>query len=579
MDSSGVTTRLFKIIGNYRVSLDNYIYRGKINLLSYISLCALDRGLDAESATNEDFLKVIDSCPLSDESRKVLQELVTDTSVAMIRSLMTDFNPGELRGIVLQRGSTLTTSRASSRSGDLGVPASLRKLAVDLLDIEDSDLVADFHCEDGTFLMDVFEANPNARVYGRSTSILLVCLAEVRMNLVGAEHLIERRSGFSGEHLRAFDKVYDTPPLGMRVAFLSEESNPYLKPLLDGTDPMGRPSSADWLYCRLAFDSLARGGTAIVTVTNGAVFNSSDIETRRYFVENGMVRAAIALPERLLTSTTIPLTLLVLGKNDGPIRLVDATDLGTRGRRMNTLSDDAVVEIEDRLSQDSDMSGLASREELAGLDYSLYPPRFLEKPPELDNPNNLGNLAVSIERGASIPARNLDRLTTLEDTGLYFLSLADISGGFISDDLLHLTSVDPSTERQWLRSGDLILSKNGAPFKVAVADVPDDRTILANGNLYIIRLDTERVDPYYVAAFLASEDGKRSLERMVTGTTIPNLPLRNLRNVQIPVPAMETQRRVATRYRANLDQVAILKIKLDAARAAVSASYDEEMGR
>lgn len=142
-----------------------------------------------------------------------------------------------------------------------------------------------------------------------------------------------------------------------------------------------------------------------------------------------------------------------------------------------------------------------------------------------------------------------------------------------------MKSVDPSTERQWLRSGDLILSKNGVPFKVTVADIPNGRTILASGNLYIIRIDTERVDPYFVAAFLASEDGKRSLECMSVGTTIPNLSLRNLKSVQMPVPDMETQRRIATRYRASLDQVAILKIRLDAARDAASASYDEEMGR
>ena len=114
---------------------------------------------------------------------------------------------------------------------------------------------------------------------------------------------------------------------------------------------------------------------------------------------------------------------------------------------------------------------------------------------------------------------------------------------------------------------------------MAVADVPDGSTVLASGNLYIIRLDTERVDPYFVAAFLASEDGKRSLECMVVGTTIPSLPLRNLRNVQVPVPDMDTQRRVAATYRANLDQIAVLKIRLDSARAALSDSYDEEMGR
>lgn len=573
-----IQTRLWNVAGAARGRIKDFMGDGSLNLFAYVAYRALDRGLNSEGLTSGNLLDAIDSTPVSAEHRATLRSLVSNDTVDVFRDLMRDFSSEELRDIVLRCETEPLARYSFDRPKDPDLPPSLQRLVVDLLHIENDDYVADLHCGDGAFLMDVLEANPSARVYGNSADTLRACLAEVRMGLVGAEHLIERRDDLLGGHLGTFDRVFDAPPIGMRVAFLAKGATPYLKPLLDGTDPMGRPSSADWLYCRLAYDSLTDGGTAVVIVTNGATFNGGDIQTRRYFVENGMVRAAIALPEGLLAYTTIPLTVLVLGKNDGPIRFVDATDLATLGRRTNALSDDAISKIEARLSQDGDMSRLASREDLAARDYSLYAPRYLYEAPELVNPAPLGDLAVSIERGASIRASDLDDLTTPEDTGLYFLRVADISDGSISDDLPHLKSVDPSTERQWLRSGDLILSKNGAPFKVAVADVSDGRTVLANGNLYIIRVDTERIDPYFVAAFLASEDGKRSLECVVVGTTIPNLPLRNLRNVQLPVPDMETQRRVAARYRADLDQIAVLKIRLDSARAALSASYDEEMG-
>lgn len=575
-----IQSRLWNVTNAFRGRTELFARMGnrELNLLAYVAYRARDFGLLADNATSEKVLDAIDSTPISDEYRTILRNLVSEDTVDLIRDLMRDFSAEELRGIVLRPEIDVLANRSDSRSSDTDLPASLRRLAADLLHLDDANYVADLHCGDGAFLMDVLESNPSARVYGNSADTMRACLAEVRMSLVGAEHLIERRDELLGGHLGTFDRVFDAPPLGMRVAYLAKDATPYLKPLLDGTDPMGRPSSADWLYCRRAYDSLADGGAAVVIVTNGAMFNGGDIQTRRYFVENGMVRAAIALPERLLTVTTIPLTVLVLGRNAGPIRLVDATDLATPGRRTNTLLDDAISIIEARLAQDGDMSRLVSREDLAVRDYSLYAPRYLYEAPDLVNPTPLGDLAVSIERGASIRASDLDDLTTPEDTGISFLQLANITDGTISDDLPHLQSVDPSTEKQWLRSGDLIISKNGAPFKVAVADVPDGRTVLTSGNLYIIRLDTERVDPYFVAAFLASEDGKRSLECMSVGTTIPNLSLRNLRNVQLPVPDMETQRRVAERYRADLDQIAVLKIRLNSARAALSASYNEEMG-
>ena len=124
----------------------------------------------------------------------------------------------------------------------------------------------------------------------------------------------------------------------------------------------------------------------------------------------------------------------------------------------------------------------------------------------------------------------------------------------------------------------MIISKNGAPFKVAVAEVPEGETILANGNLYIVRLDTARIDPYFAAAFLESEDGKEVMERFTAGTTIPNLPLRNLREMQLPVPEMSIQEAVSRQYRARLDEIEVLKIKLEKARIGIESAYDEVMG-
>ena len=180
---------------------------------------------------------------------------------------------------------------------------------------------------------------------------------------------------------------------------------------------------------------------------------------------------------------------------------------------------------------------------------------------------------MSIERGARIPARDLDELTIDEESCITYLRLSDITDGRIGNDRPRLRQIDSDTERYWLKTGDLIISKNGAPFKVAVAEVPDGDIVLANGNLYIIRLDTSTIDPYFAAAFLSSEDGKEILERYVVGTTIPSLPLKNLKNIQIPVPPMEKQRVVAGTYQSSLDEIEVLKIKLGKARVSASEAY------
>ena len=52
-----------------------------------------------------------------------------------------------------------------------------------------------------------------------------------------------------------------------------------------------------------------------------------------------------------------------------------------------------------------------------------------------------------------------------------------------------------------IHKNNLLISKNGAPYKIAVADVPNDKKILANGNLFVIELDLEKINPYYLKAF------------------------------------------------------------------------------
>ena len=240
---------------------------------------------------------------------------------------------------------------------------------------------------------------------------------------------------------------------------------------------------------------------------------------------------------------------------------------------------DEIEEIVRRLSEDGDMSRLVTKEELAVAEYSLSASRYLGREIEMVNPTSIGELAESIERGAGLSAKDLDAISTDEDTGISYLRLSDISDGRLTSDLPRIQALDAKLEKQCLKNGDLIISKNGAPFKVAVAEVPEKQTILANGNLYIIRLDTERANPYYVAAFLASEDGKETMSRMVVGTTIPNLPLKNLKLIEIPLPQMDEQEKIADGYQARLDEIEVLKIKLEKARNGAASAYDEVMGR
>ena len=459
-----------------------------------------------------------------------------------------------------------------------GTPDSIAKLVEAVLDIQNGESVADLGCGRGDFLVEAQRNHSDLHLYGIDIDRECATLAAARLDALGADAAIELGDMFVAPQRGTFDKVFSNYPFGVRPSSMRGVGE-YYESLRTGKDGIGRPASADWLFNKLAFDSLKEGGTALTVMTNGAAFNGGDKQARKYFVNNGMIKAIVALPANLFPGTSIPAVLLVLGKNDGPIRMVDASELSITGRRWDTMGEDEIKEILNRLVNDGENSRLVDPKDIAASEYNLFPQRYLSRTISLENPTRLGDLALSIERGAGLTAKDLDALASNEDTGLCYLRLADIKDGLIGNDLPCLRELDPKTERQWLRTGDLIVSKNGAPFKIAVADVPNGKTILANGNLYIIRLDTDRINPYFAAAFLASEDGKELMDRMVVGTTIPNLPLGNLKDILMPVPDMETQEKVARQYQARIDEIEVLKIKLEKARVGVSCTYDEVMGR
>ena len=145
----------------------------------------------------------------------------------------------------------------------------------------------------------------------------------------------------------------------------------------------------------------------------------------------------------------------------------------------------------------------------------------------------------------------------------------------ISEDLPYLKELDPKLSKYLIANRNLLLSKNGAPFKVAVAEIEEGRKILGNGNLFIIALNEEMVNPFFLKAFFDSEVGFASLKKIVVGTTIPNISLESLKKLVVPLPPMEKQNEIADLYQAKQDEIKILQLKLKKAHNALRGIFGE----
>ena len=169
-------------------------------------------------------------------------------------------------------------------------------------------------------------------------------------------------------------------------------------------------------------------------------------------------------------------------------------------------------------------------------------------------------------------------MTSIEPTNTNYLMLSNISNGMIDDKLPYLKEIDPKLEKYCIHSNNLILSKNGYPYKVAVAQVKNNQTVLANGNLFIIELDEEKINPYYLKAYFDSEQGIATLKSITVGATIPNIGVDSLKKIIIPVPSLEEQERIAEKYQIAFDEVSLLKVKLNKALDKLHHVFDNDKG-
>ena len=471
---------------------------------------------------------------------------------------------------------SLSTDTYLRMFSEHSTPLSLIKLAEEILAIDSTDYVADFGCGYGDFLILTNEISPKSHYYGVEIHNYSKEIAAIRSELFIDDGQIEMFDMFRLNPDRKFNKIFSNYPFGMRVSN-SSYGREYLEKFKTSEPDINTITSMDWIYNRLLLDHLSDRGTAVSIMTNGSTWNSTDKQIRRYFVENGFIRCMISLPPRMFSMTNISTTMIVLGyHNDNGIRMVDARDIFTAGRRNNEFSDEDIQKIMAAVNDNGKLSRLVPIEDIRNNEYILNPARYTEKKIYIKNGEKFDTVIKRITRGAPFKASELDEMTSQKRTNIQYLMLSNIQNGFITENLPYLKSLDSKYDKYRIRKGNLLLSKNGAPFKVAVAEFEDDVKVIGNGNLYIIDLDENKINPYYLKAFFESEEGILSLKRIAVGASMPNIAVESLKAITVPVPPLDEQQKVVTRYLAKQDEIKILQLKLREAQNDLKNIFAEE---
>ena len=544
----------------------NYIDRSTMIAASYVLLAANDSEIDISS------IETFCESKNADDNRKAFLESCLGDTWQMVTGQRYRYSSNVLQSIILFHG-----EREIRLGGDGRTPTGVSRLACKLFDFSDGEDIADFGLGSGAFTIEAYLSNPTLQFYGIEINASAKEITSILLEVMGCTITLEHGYILDLDPTtHQFMHIFSNYPFGLRLREIGFERNRLLQKISQKAPGFTKGVSSDWLFNAAIVECLKNGGKGIAIMTNGSTWNTMDKPAREYFIKNGYLEAVIALPEKLFENTNIPTTMVILSRDNNRTMLVDATGMCEKGRRFNSFTSEQIEQIVFAVTQETQNSKYVSQEDLIKNDCVINPTRYLTEDVVVENGVPFDSVIKSITRGAPLRASELDEMVSEEPTNFQYLMLSNIQNGQIDDELPYIKGIQNNQKRYCLKNHALILSKNGAPFKVAVAEVQPGKTILANGNLYIIEIDEKKVDPYFVKAFLDSEKGKALLNSIAVGAAIPNIGVEALRRLPIPQIPIEEQKTLATQYLAKVDEIKLYRRKLKKAYEELEHIFDNK---
>lgn len=441
---------------------------------------------------------------------------------------------------------------------------SIAKLAVKVLNVKKEDTLADFGCGAGNFINYAAHICDYKKMYGIEYGAHPKSVAAIRCDINGINASIRQNSVFNIEVNKKYNKIYCEPPFG----FKSLVGEDIMKALLK-FDPimvnLPRARMSEWAFAVNAINHLNEEGKAICMVSPGPLWNSHNRLIRESLLSSGWIEAVILLPPRLMNGSFIPVAMLVFSRGNNRVRFVNASKEFVANRRNNTFNDENINNILYMLEHDSENSIQLDHSHIYDKNCSLNPTEYLKDEIYVENGVKLKKI-TDIKRGLPISAGKLDKIKSNVPTKYKYLSLGDIQDGIINNELLFLKNDIDISKEYFVKEGDIIISRNANSIKAGLISNVEDYKIIPCGNFFVVRLNSKKVNPYYLKAYFDSKIGKKQLENIaVVGGITPTITKGNLEEMIVPIPNMVEQNKIAQKYKIIEDEIKLLMKKLESA--------------
>lgn len=477
----------------------------------------------------------------------------------IIEEIRETFDEKQLKSIVLNfsRNSYIEKSRMIE---NLYIHEGLGNLINSLLEIKEGDRVLHPYSRSGDYITDYLVEFPDNVIIGLDFSTDNVLASQIKASLVAEER--EKFSIVQSDYLNVdldeidYNKIFSVPPFSVTPRLFQDIVQD--EQIVNYYEENKQGSYSNWIYLLKAIQNL-KFQRVVFLVTSNILFSNRDAKIRKHLIERGLIEGIIELPPRMFVETAITTNIVIVSKGNKTIKMVDASEMYSKERMRNVIDEENQRTILESYYSNSEKSKIVGPEELEENDYNLLPRRYANEELDLENYVYLKDIA-EIKRGyANIKQEELNERISDVETNNKLLTAGDINDEFSIGELDSLIDIKDNEKVYCIENREIAISRGGNYKSVLIRK--EDESILANGTLYIIRCDEEKINPYYLQMYLSSEHCLKQIDILNAGTVISFISISQLGELKIPRVSKELEKEISEKYKSILDRYEIIRLQ------------------
>lgn len=412
---------------------------------------------------------------------------------------------------------------------------------------------------------------PNVELNLQEVSLETAVILTIRLHLLNVEanitvaDVLEEPMKKEGNQLQQFDFISMSPPWGLK---LSEAQVSAMKNDRFNRYVYGIPSRSqgDLAFVSCGLSATKSTGKAVFWLPVGTLFRSGpEQKIRQRLIDLDLIEAIVLLPGNLIAPfSSIESVLLLCNKDKaanrkGKILMINASELGTSSRRETYINDTNLQLLDDILNQGLEQQSISKfvmNNEVKSA--QLSPETYVYKAEiELEE---FGNVKLNLDVLNSLKTVPLKDMAQLyrgynvspkdeDENGEYaVLKISDIVNSNIQFDKLNKYNIQNNAKinNNRILNNDVLLSIRGMNRKVAIFQ-SNREDVLMSQNFVGIRCSNSLL-PAFLKLYLESPIAQFYFTNHMAGSTVPNLPIKDVNNLPVPVLSIEEQEEIIRTY-------------------------------